>query len=103
MSENEIEWDHDSLEINDQGEITGYIFYAINDGFYISGKVLSYEYKGMNEVKTNYIPYVTICESNGKVKEEIENYNTQNPNHAIDNVRNLMRLIVQTPEDFIDV
>jgi len=103
MSENKTEWDHDSLETNDSGEITGSIFHEINDRYYVTGTVVFYQYEIRNETKTNYVPHVVISEYNGGVVEELHNYDSLNPDVAIDNVKNSVEHVVERPEDFIEV
>jgi len=103
MSQNEIEWDRDNLEINNNGEITGSIFNEINDEYYVTGTVVFYEYESAGKTKTNYVPHVVISEYNGGVVKEPHIYDSLYPDVAITNVKSTVKSIVENPEEFIDL
>lgn len=105
MTENneEIEFNSDSLEIDDEGYVVGSacIFNFI-EGYDVSASVTSYEYERNGETKMNHVPHIVVSKRNGSIVSEPHAHDSENPEKAIERAKGTAKYVAQHPDDFVN-
>lgn len=105
MTENneEFEFDSDSLEIDDEGYVTGSAcLFNFVEGYDVSASVSSYEYERNGETKMNHVPHIVVSENGGNIVSEPTAHDSSNPKKAIENAKNTAKYVAQHPNDFVN-
>lgn len=101
MTENEKIWAHDSLDVDDEGYVTGAAYtYTFGDGFDVQVGVTSYEYERGGETKMNHVPNVVVTDKDGSIVREPHAWDSEHPNRAIENGKGVAEDVFKRPGQY---
>jgi len=96
----DFEYDYDSLEVQDDGHVTGSAYVVREDGYSVDIGVTSYEYN--DEGDLNHVPGAVVSDENGVILAEPHAHDTDNPEKAIERARNTGQNAFENLDDYID-
>jgi len=86
-----------TLSVDELGFVIGSAMIPIDEDYYVSIGVTSYEFDGD---RINHVPSVILCK-NGKVVHEAEPHDSLNPERAIENAISSGKYLASTIEHYI--
>lgn len=103
MNKETLEWNDDTLEVNDDGHVEGQAWYgSFADGHDVFVSVHSYDYEKYGRTKTNHVPLVTVTDSDGNIVSEPHTHDSHNPERAIEDGKMTAIYVVENPSEFIN-
>lgn len=96
-----MDWIDNTLEVDDEGFVTGSTFASINDEHDVHVAISSYEYEQHGELRMNHVPNVVITEKNGRIVAEPYAHDDSDPETAIDNALCLAEHVVDHPDAYV--
>ena len=97
---NDFEWDNDTLEVQDDGYVTGSAYVVRDDGYSVDVTVTSYEYNDGEEM--NHVPSVIVSDEHGSIVREAEVHDSSNPERAIDRAKNTGQNLFENLDNFVE-
>lgn len=101
--DNNLIWLHDSLEINERGEVAGAAYTREFEGGYdVVVGISSYEYEIHGETKMNHVPNVVVNDPDGNIVAEPHAHDSHDPHKAIERAKNTAESVYHNPEQYIE-
>ena len=97
--ENEEVWLFDSLEVDEDGFVTGSAYTRQKDGVTVDAVVHSYEYDDGEAM--NHVPHIVVSDEDGHILAEPHSHDTSNPEEAIDRVKKTGENVYNHLENYV--
>ena len=93
-----MELQDNTMRVDKEGKVTGSAFIPLENGYYVSCSVTSYEYDGD---KLNHVPHCVLVDEGGKIIHEAYTHDSLNADVAIDRAEERAERLAENYEMYV--